>query len=56
MVKPRKPFFERLKTGLEEGIAYGKGEHKLKTFVMPEGSPLVESSKRPSLSKKRKRR
>jgi hypothetical protein len=35
MAKTRKPFFERLKTGLEEGIAHVKGELTLKTIDVP---------------------
>ena len=34
--KPRQSFFERLKTGLEEGIAHAKGQLTLKTVEIPE--------------------
>lgn len=34
--KPRKPFFERLKTGLEEGIAHARTEINLKTVDVDE--------------------
>jgi hypothetical protein len=39
----RKPFFERLKTGLEEGIAHAKGERTLKTVDVPEAPPEVDA-------------
>jgi putative transcriptional regulator len=32
--KDRKPFFERLKTGLEEAIRHAKGEITLKTTTL----------------------
>jgi len=41
--KPRKPFFERLKTGLEEGIAYAKGELTLKSIDVPEAPPEIDA-------------
>ena len=51
--KTRKPFFERLKAGLEEGIAHAKGELTLKTVEVPEPPPILapmqeESSPLPS--------
>jgi putative transcriptional regulator len=39
----RKPFFERLKTGLEEGIAHAKGELTLKTVDVPEAPPEIDA-------------
>ena len=41
--KNRKPLFERLKTGLEEGIRHAKGEITLKTTTleMPDPPPEV---------------
>ena len=41
--KGRKPLFERLKTGLEEGIRHAKGEITLKTTTleMPDPPPAV---------------
>jgi putative transcriptional regulator len=39
----RKPFFERLKTGLEEGIAHAKGELTLKTIEVPEAPPEIDA-------------
>ncbi len=41
--KDRKPFFERLKTGLEEGIRHAQGEITLKTTTheMPDRPPAV---------------
>src|SRR5271155_3267606 len=41
--KPRKPFFERLKAGLEEGIAHAKGERTLKTVAVPEAPPEIDA-------------
>lgn len=41
--KPRKPFFERLKAGLEEGIAHAKGELTLKTVQVPEAPPEIDA-------------
>ena len=34
------PLFERLNAGLEEGIAYAKGELTLKTVEAPEPQPI----------------
>ncbi len=41
----RKPLFERLKTGLEEGIQHAKGEITLKTYIieMPDPPPEVRA-------------
>ena len=41
--KRRKPLFERLKTGLEEGILHAKGEITLKTVPveMPDRPPAI---------------
>src|ERR1700678_3272086 len=43
--KSRKPFFERVKTGLEEGIRHAKGEITLKTTTleMPDRPPEVDA-------------
>ena len=41
--KTRKPFFERLKTGLEEGIAHARGELTLKTVEVPEAPPEIDA-------------
>jgi putative transcriptional regulator len=41
--KSRKPFFERLKTGLEEGIAHARGELTLKTVDLPEAPPEIDA-------------
>ncbi|OJW13116.1 MAG: hypothetical protein BGO49_20165 [Planctomycetales bacterium 71-10] len=41
--RPRKPLFERLKQGLEEGIAHAKGEITLRTVVMPEEPPEIDA-------------
>ena len=40
--KARKPLFERLKGGLEEGLAHAKGEVSLKTVVVPEKPPEID--------------
>lgn len=41
--KRRKPFFERVKHGLEEGIAYAKGEINLRTVEIPEDPPEIDA-------------
>jgi putative transcriptional regulator len=43
--KDRQQFFERLKTGLEEGIRYARGEITLKTTTleMPDRPPEVDA-------------
>jgi putative transcriptional regulator len=41
--KPRKPLFERLKAGLEEGIAHARGELTLKTVEVPEPPPEIDA-------------
>jgi putative transcriptional regulator len=41
--KTRKPFFERLKSGLEEGIAHARGELTLKTVKVPEPPPEIDA-------------
>ena len=41
--KTRKPFFERLKTGLEEGIAHARGELTLRTIDVPEAPPEIDA-------------
>ena len=41
--KTRKPLFERLKTGLEEGIAHAKGVLTLKTIEVPEAPPEIDA-------------
>lgn len=40
---PRKPLFERLKQGLEEGIAHARGEINLRTVVLPEEPPEIDA-------------
>src|SRR5438552_1060802 len=35
----RRSFFERVKTGLEEGIAFAQGELSLRTIEVPENPP-----------------
>ena len=42
--KSRKPFFERLKTGLAEGIAHARGEVTLKTIELPEVPPEFDAA------------
>jgi putative transcriptional regulator len=39
----RKPLFDRLKAGLEEGIAHAKGELTLKTIEVPEAPPEIDA-------------
>jgi putative transcriptional regulator len=41
--KPRKPRFERLKSGLEEAIAQARGELTLKTVEVPESPPEIDA-------------
>lgn len=41
--RPRKPLFERLKQGLEEGMAHARGEITLRTVVMPEEPPEIDA-------------
>ena len=41
--RTRKPLFERLKQGLEEGIAHARGEITLRTVVMPEKPPEIDA-------------
>jgi putative transcriptional regulator len=42
--KARKPLFERLKQGLEEGIAFSRGELSLKTVEIPDEPPQVDAA------------
>ena len=42
--KSRKPLFERLKQGLEEGIAHSKGELTLKNIEVPDDPPEIDSA------------
>ena len=42
-MKTRRPFFERLKTGLHEGIAHARGELTLKTVEVPEAPPEIDA-------------
>ncbi|MBL8798450.1 MAG: helix-turn-helix domain-containing protein [Planctomycetia bacterium] len=37
----RKPFFERLKTGLEQGIRHARGELALRTTTVPSPPPVM---------------
>jgi putative transcriptional regulator len=41
--KTRKSLFERLKSGLQEGIAHAKGELTLKTIEVPEPPPEIDA-------------
>ena len=41
--KARKPLFQRLREGLEEGIAHVRGELTLKTIDLPEAPPEVDA-------------
>ena len=42
-INPRKPFFERLKAGLEEGIAHARGELTLKSVEVPAPPPEIDA-------------
>ena len=42
--RTRKPFFERLKQGLENGIAFTGGELSLKTVEIPDEPPQVDAA------------
>jgi putative transcriptional regulator len=44
VARKRKPLFERLKQGLEEGITYSKGELTLKTVRVPEEPPEIDAA------------
>jgi putative transcriptional regulator len=41
--KKPNPFFERLKAGLEEGLAHAKGELTLRTVEHPEPPPEIDA-------------
>jgi putative transcriptional regulator len=41
--KRRKPLFERLNAGLEEGIAHARGELTLNTVAAPEAPPEIDA-------------
>ncbi len=43
MTTKRPPLFERLKEGLEEGIAHAKGEVSLRTIEVPEEPPEIDA-------------
>jgi putative transcriptional regulator len=43
-LKPRKPIFERLKTGLEEATAHAKGELSLRTIDVPDAPPEIDAN------------
>ncbi len=42
--KARRPLFERLKAGLEEGIQFAQGKRKLKTTVLPSPPPVLRAA------------
>jgi len=42
--KQRKPLFERLKQGLNEGIAHAKGELTLRTVDVPQQPPEIDAN------------
>lgn len=44
----RKPFFERLKTSLEEGVRFARGELNLQTTVLPQQPPAATKPKIPA--------
>lgn len=41
--RPRKPLFDRLKAGLEEGLAHARGQLTLKTTEVPEPPPEIDA-------------
>jgi putative transcriptional regulator len=41
--KQRRPLFERLRQGLNEGIAHAKGKLTLKTVEVPEQPPEIDA-------------
>ncbi len=41
--RERKPLFDRLRKGLDEGIAHAKGELSLRTVTMPEPPPEIDA-------------
>ncbi|MBC7819432.1 MAG: helix-turn-helix domain-containing protein [Planctomycetaceae bacterium] len=47
--KRRKPLFERLKKGLEEGIAHAQGALTLRTVEVPEEPPEIDAKSLASL-------
>jgi len=47
----RKPLFERLKQGLEEGIAHSKGELTLNTIEVPDDPPEIDAESLAALRK-----
>lgn len=53
-MKVRKPFFERLKAGLEEGIAHARGELNLKMIEVPEAPPEIDAKTLIALRKEAK--
>ena len=42
MKRTRRPLFERLQTGLEEGIAHARGELTLRNTKLPEPPPEID--------------
>jgi hypothetical protein len=46
MIVKRKPIFEQLKQGLEEGIAHAKGERTLRTVEVPQEGVRIKLSPR----------
>ena len=44
MKKARKSLFEELKQGLQEGIAYAKGELNLKVVDLPDAPPEIDAA------------
>ena len=44
MTIKRKPLFERLKQGLQEGITYAKGERTLRTVEVPQEPPEIDGA------------
>lgn len=48
----RKPLFDRLRAGLEEGIAHARGELTLRTVEVPEDPPEIDAATLAALRRK----
>lgn len=42
-LKPRRPLFERLRSGLGEGIEFARGKRGLKAWQMPQPPPAISA-------------
>ncbi len=48
----RKPLFERLKEGLDEAVAYTRGEVECRTMIYPSGPPEIDGKTLAALRKR----